>query len=84
MAGRSETRRAHDRHAPAREASAKWLADYFQKIGLKPFGKDFIFPFEFNSGERVLPDQTHLDHCRRRKTGDDCSARKGFPAALLQ
>ena len=42
------------------EASAQWLADYFQKAGLKPLGKDFFFPFEFNSGERVLPDQTHL------------------------
>src|SRR5262249_36972056 len=33
------------------QAAAQWLADYFRKIGLQPLGKDFQFPFEFNSGE---------------------------------
>ncbi|HEY3600979.1 MAG TPA: M28 family peptidase [Chthoniobacterales bacterium] len=42
------------------QASAQWLADYFRKIGLQPLGKDFLFPFEFNSGERVLPEKTSL------------------------
>src|SRR5262249_48558293 len=35
-------------------------ADYFRKIGLQPLGKDFQFPFEFNSGERVLSGKTAL------------------------
>ncbi|HEY2712169.1 MAG TPA: M28 family peptidase [Chthoniobacterales bacterium] len=43
------------------QAAAQWIADYFQKIGLKPSGKDFLFPFEFNFGERVLPEETSLE-----------------------
>jgi Tol biopolymer transport system component len=43
------------------KAAGDWLADYFQKTGLKSFGKDYALPFEFTSGERVLPDQTHCD-----------------------
>ena len=46
---------------PGAQASAQWIADYFLKIGLKPFGKDFLFPFEFNSGERVLPEKTTFE-----------------------
>jgi Tol biopolymer transport system component len=45
---------------PGAQASAQWLADYFRQIGLQSLGKDFQFPFEFNSGERVLPQQTNL------------------------
>ncbi|MEO5719175.1 MAG: peptidase M28, partial [Chthoniobacterales bacterium] len=47
--------------SPGAQASASWLADYFRGLGLKPLGKDFFFPFEFNSGERVLPAQTALE-----------------------
>ena len=46
---------------PGAQASAKWIADYFQRVGLKPLGKDFLFPFEFNSGERIRPEQTHCE-----------------------
>jgi Tol biopolymer transport system component len=46
---------------PGAQAAAQWIADYFLKIGLKPLGKDFLFPFEFNSGERVLPEKTSLE-----------------------
>ena len=42
------------------QASAEWISDYFRKIGLQPLGKDFFFPFDFNSGERVLPEKTSL------------------------
>ncbi len=42
------------------KASAEWLADYFKKVGLKSFGPDYAVPFEFNSGERVIPEQTNL------------------------
>lgn len=43
------------------QAAASWLADYFQKTGLQSFGRDFGLPFEFTSGERVLPDKTHCE-----------------------
>ena len=43
------------------QAAANWLTDYFQKTGLKSLGKDFLFPFEFNSGERVLPEKTRCE-----------------------
>src|SRR5262249_10219753 len=46
---------------PGAQTSAQWIADYFHKIGLRPLGKNFFFPFEFNSGERVLPEKTALD-----------------------
>jgi Tol biopolymer transport system component len=42
------------------QASAEWIADYFRQIGLQPLGKDFFFAFDFNSGERVLPEKTSL------------------------
>ncbi|MEY2482980.1 MAG: hypothetical protein QOK24_1508 [Verrucomicrobiota bacterium] len=42
------------------QASATWLADYFQKAGLKSFRVNFEFPFEFNAGERVIPEKTHF------------------------
>ncbi len=43
------------------QAAASWLADYFRKTGLQSFGQDFGLPFEFTSGERVLPDKTHCE-----------------------
>jgi len=45
---------------PGAQASAGWIADYFRQIGLQSLGKDFLFPFDFNSGERVLPEKTSL------------------------
>lgn len=46
---------------PGAQAAATWFADYFRQLGLKPLGQDFLEPFEFNSGERVQPGQTHCD-----------------------
>ena len=46
--------------SPGAQASAEWIAEYFREIGLQPLGKDFYFPFDFNSGERVLPEKTSL------------------------
>ncbi len=43
------------------KAAGDWLADYFQKTGLKSFGKDYALPFEFTSGERVLPEKTDCE-----------------------
>ena len=45
---------------PGAQASAEWIADYFGQIGLQPLGQGFFFPFDFNSGERVLPEKTSL------------------------
>jgi Tol biopolymer transport system component len=43
------------------QATASWLADYFQKAGLKSFGASFELPFEFNAGERVIPEKTRFE-----------------------
>jgi Tol biopolymer transport system component len=43
------------------QASAEWLANYFREAGLKSFEKNFSLPFQFNAGERVLPDKTRLE-----------------------
>ena len=42
------------------KAAADWLAEYFQKAGLKPFGADYFQPFEFTAGERVVPEKCRL------------------------
>ncbi len=56
--------------APAREgretgsagakAAADWLSGYFLENGLKPLGDGYFQTFEFNSGARVLADQSAL------------------------
>lgn len=46
---------------PGAAATARWLADYFRAAGLKSFAPDFALPFEFNSGERVIPEKTSLE-----------------------
>ncbi|MGI8436930.1 MAG: M28 family peptidase, partial [Chthoniobacterales bacterium] len=46
---------------PGAQASASWLADYFEKTGLKAFSENYALPFEFNSGERVLPEKSSLE-----------------------
>lgn len=43
------------------QASANWLADYFRQAGLQSFSDKFATPFQFNAGERVLPDKTQLE-----------------------
>ena len=42
--------------------AADWLGDYFGKVGTKPLpGKDgFFLPFEFNAGERLVPEKNTL------------------------
>lgn len=47
--------------SPGAQASAEWLANYFREAGLKSFEKNFALPFQFNAGERVLPDKTRLE-----------------------
>jgi Tol biopolymer transport system component len=43
------------------KATATWLADYFRNIGLQSFGQNFALPFQFNAGERVLPEKSRLE-----------------------
>jgi Tol biopolymer transport system component len=43
------------------QASANWLAEYFRQAGLQSFNGNFAMPFQFNAGERVLPDKTRLE-----------------------
>jgi Tol biopolymer transport system component len=43
------------------EAAAKWIADYFRQVGLQSFNENFLSSFQFNAGERVLPEKTRLD-----------------------
>src|SRR6266545_741074 len=43
------------------QATANWLADYFRQAGLQSFGENFALPFQFNAGERVLPEKTRLE-----------------------
>jgi hypothetical protein len=43
------------------QVSANWLADYFRQAGLQSFSDELAIPFQFNAGERVLPDKTRLE-----------------------
>jgi hypothetical protein len=43
------------------QETAKWLANYFRAAGLKSFAENYVLPFQFNAGERVLPDKTKLE-----------------------
>lgn len=47
--------------SPGAQATAKWLADYFKQAGLKSFAENFTLPFQFNAGERILPEKTRLE-----------------------
>jgi Tol biopolymer transport system component len=60
------------------QASAEWIADYFRKIGLQPPGKDFFFPFDFNSGERVIPEKTSLTIQAENGTARKAALEKDF------
>lgn len=46
--------------SPGAEATADLLAEYFKNLGLKPVGDSFFHPFEFNAGERILPEKNSL------------------------
>ena len=40
------------------QETAKWIANYFRENGLKSFAENYALPFQFNAGERVLPEET--------------------------
>jgi hypothetical protein len=46
-------REGRETGTPGAEASANFLASYFQMIGLQPLGDNFREPFDFTSGTRV-------------------------------
>jgi hypothetical protein len=43
------------------QETAKWIANYFRANGLKSFAENYALPFQFNAGERVLPEKTKLE-----------------------
>ena len=43
------------------QETAKWLAAYFRENGLKSFSDNYALQFQFNAGERVLPEKTRLE-----------------------
>jgi Tol biopolymer transport system component len=47
--------------SPGAQETAKWLADYFRRAGLKSFAENYALPFQFNAGERVLVEKTRLE-----------------------
>jgi Tol biopolymer transport system component len=47
--------------SPGAQETAKWLANYFRENGLQSFAENYALPFQFNAGERVLPDKTRLE-----------------------
>ena len=53
------------------QATANWLTDYFRQAGLQSFAENFTIPFQFNAGERVLPEKTRLEIMK----GDSRSSR---------
>ncbi|PZR75452.1 MAG: peptidase M28 [Chthoniobacterales bacterium] len=46
---------------PGAQASASWLAEYFRQNGLQSFTENFSMPFQFNAGEKVLPEKRRLE-----------------------
>jgi Tol biopolymer transport system component len=46
--------------SPGAQATADWLAGYFRNVGLKSFDGSYTLPFEFNAGERVIPEKNKL------------------------
>jgi Tol biopolymer transport system component len=45
---------------PGAEASAQFLAHYFERIGFKPLGSDYFHSFQFDAGVRLLPDKNQM------------------------
>src|SRR6476469_4762592 len=43
------------------QETAKWLANYFRDAGVKSFEENYALPFQFNAGEKVLPEKTKLE-----------------------
>ncbi len=46
--------------SPGAQEAANWIARYYESAGLRPVAGSYFEPFEFNAGERLLPDQNHL------------------------
>ena len=46
--------------SPGARSTAEWLAAYFRGNGVKPFADDFFEPFDFNAGEKLIPDKNAL------------------------
>jgi Tol biopolymer transport system component len=47
--------------SPGAQSTAARLANYFRDAGLKSFAENFALPFQFNAGERILPEKTRLE-----------------------
>ncbi|MEY2576949.1 MAG: hypothetical protein QOF80_2436 [Verrucomicrobiota bacterium] len=47
--------------SPGAQETAKWLAGYFQRAGLKSFAENYALPFQFNAGERILAEKTRFE-----------------------
>ncbi|MDB6175829.1 MAG: hypothetical protein JWL59_5140 [Chthoniobacteraceae bacterium] len=45
---------------PGAEASANFLAEYLQSVGVKPLGNEFFQPFEFDAGVKMLPGKNRI------------------------
>ncbi len=62
------------------QATANWLADYFHQAGLQSFTANFAMPFQFNAGERVLPEKSRLEIAPGTNRSSNSSARldQGF------
>ena len=43
------------------QATANWIAEYFNHAGLKSFAPNYALPFQFNAGERILSEKTRLE-----------------------
>jgi len=42
------------------QAAAEWLAAYFRGLSLQPLGGDFLEPFEFNAGVKIIAEKNGL------------------------
>jgi Tol biopolymer transport system component len=62
------------------QATANWLADYFRQAGLQSFADNFTMPFQFNAGERVLPEKSRLEIAPGANRSSNLSAKldQGF------
>ena len=46
--------------SPGAQAAAEFIAEYFKKVGVQPVGDSFFQAFDFNAGEKLLPDKNSL------------------------
>ncbi len=62
--------------SPGARASASYIAEFFEGLGLVPLGKDFLQSFEFDAGVKLLEDRNRLgisqgDKARRFEVNTD-------------